>query len=187
MNDPFRNYDAWLTTDPNMECGEESNDEFEDEFSDFDSLYALYRAVYKATPCGPSLGVTVYGEFPADPGQSAHRTFYCDDLKELGTYQDMRENGLLIMGLHVGSIVEGTEQACETLHLEWNPWDTDPWDLKDEFWRMVEQVDQEADQIWRATHECDTCRELWGDEFMDDEQIPAHEDCPDCQGEGTVL
>lgn len=45
----------------------------------------------------------------------------------------------------VGSIVEGADVDCETRWLEW-PFSSD------EFWKMVNDVEAEADEIWTEWH-----------------------------------
>jgi hypothetical protein len=222
-HDPFRNYDAWKTASPHDDDPEEDNSDFEEMFSDYDSLYQLYRQVYKATPCGPSIGAGIYTEWPPEPnldesgpggsnafGTSETRWFYCDDLLQLGTYKDMRENGLLIMELSVGSIVEGVDYDCDTIHVEWKPLEIEPEDLKEQFWQAVTDVNKQADQIWQRTHGCSGCFDLWklehdgfvpvdgNPEFdacyekadtIDDliGQLPVHESCQVCMGEGIPI
>ena len=168
-----------IHNDP-YEYPEEDNEAFEQQFSDYNSLYELYRAIYKYTDCGPSMGAAIFTEWPPEPnldesgpggsncfGKEETRWYYCDDLRQLGTFKDMRENGLLIQELSVGSIVEGVNYDCETIHVEWNPLDREPEEIKDEFWQAVKDVDDQADRIWKRTHGCSGCFDLWQNETDD--------------------
>lgn len=193
-------YPAGAANDPNVPYNQEDiedNSDFEEQFADYESLYALYRAVYKYTACGPSVGVTVYsGENVDDNGEAGpggtgrpfgSQTFYCDDLRKLGTFADMRDNGLLITAIGVSSIVEGVDQEVPYIEIEWTPMDTEPAELAKQFWDAVEQVNREADDIWRETHGCEKCAELLGMDQWESGDTMVHEDCPECLGEGIVI
>lgn len=87
-------------------------------------------------------------------------------------------------GVNVGSIVEGCDQYCDVQELRY------PFDHTD-FWAAVQRVEDQADEIWKDTHGCehcwpDGCFTEWGGErtFGD---WPINPDCPECNGEGTIL
>jgi hypothetical protein len=78
-------------------------------------------------------------------------------------------------GLMVGSIVEGVDSETETFTL------TFPF-LYPELWEALEEVEAQADQIWKETHGCDAC----GPE--DDMGYRAiNPDCKECGGEGAII
>jgi hypothetical protein len=196
-------YPAGCESVPGDEEPELTNDEFEEKFSgDYASLWSLYRSVYRYTSCGPNLGVTVYmmteppnADFDSEHCHSeeiwGHKTFYGDDLNKLGSWQDMRDQGIVITALHVSSIVEGVDQCTATIVVEWTPEEKDPQELHEEFWKAVKDTDDEADRIWKETHGCDWCREYWvethGMELEEFDQCEVWEDCPQCEGDGVTI
>lgn len=204
-NDPFAPY--------NM-IEQHDNSIVEEAFSDYDSLAALYRSAYKYTACGPSIGAQVhfYYEEIAGTGPCAGEPFekevvewfYCDQLRKLGTWKEMKERGMLVLSLCVSSIVEGVDQTTETIEVPCDPEMLD--DLYDEekgdkdynlattlrrlFWKAVEDVNTEAGNIWNETHGCDTCRKHWKEELDVEFEVGDTEvwsECPECKGSGTVI
>jgi len=188
----FQTYDQWKTAHP-PEYDEDimDNEDFKEQFSDYDSLAALYHAVYKYTDCGPSLGVTIYSELP-DNGEwgpesgggplSDFKTFYCDDLRKLGTFKDMDDQGILITELLVSSIVEGVDQCTDTYAIEWSPLHTEPKKLYEQFWQAVEDCNKEANEIWMETHGCPDCFN-----YPADDEHPVDPECKSCGGQGAFL
>lgn len=83
--------------------------------------------------------------------------------------------GTKVMGVCVGSIVEGVEQCAETRHLTF-PFTEHDWD------DAVQAVEDDVDQIWAETHGCDQC----GTE-TETGHIPINPDCSGCGGHGTVI
>lgn len=74
-------------------------------------------------------------------------------------------------GVRVGSIVEGTDVCTETRSFVWGKF-TDV-----EFWNALTQIEEQADEIWNATHGCQDCN-------MDGAINP---DCKTCHGEGAIF
>lgn len=183
-----------------------------------DDLYSVYRSVYKYTDCGPSIGFLVRYTIEQDNGESGPghvddetvvRWIYCDDLRRglPGTpYRLTREflggdyPDVHVLGVSVGSIVEGVDQECQTIVLEGAEF------TPEAFWQAVEDVSKEADEIWKATHGCagcakkqmeftglDTAFNEYGDavELDDDgnpmDYLPVHPDCEVCGGEGMPI
>jgi hypothetical protein len=179
------------------------NETVKQAFSDYESLADLYRSVYKYTDCGPSMGAlvsfveTVESEIGDHPHE-VERTkwFYCDDLRKLGTFKDMDSQGVLIRALCVSSIVEGIDACTDTLEVTCLP--DDLADLANDseeephsvlsriFWAAVESVNQQADDLWKETHGCESCAKHFGVE-LDYEHSPVWSDCPDCGGSGEVI
>ena len=195
-------YPAGCESVPGDEDPELSNDEFEEQFEDYPSLWHLYRSVYKHVSCGPMLGVTVYMmlEQPnsdhAGPNmvcdeQWGDKTIYGDDLRQFVDWKTMREHGLIIKGLSVSSIVEGVDQTTDTIVVNWDLEEKEPEDLKTEFWQAVQEVENQADHIWKDTHGCDTCREHWQTEWESEigefDNCVVWEDCPTCHGDGVAI
>jgi hypothetical protein len=135
-------------------------------------------------------------------------TLHCDDLYKLGTWRQMAEQGLLVKGISVGSIVEGVDQCTETHYIDCDPTESEdpPETIRKAFWEAVKAVNKEADQIWQATHGCPGCArkqmeftgrdvafDEWGNEVQIDEDgyplgdIPVHPDCEMCGGEGMPI
>jgi hypothetical protein len=127
----------------------------------YESPYEFYRATYKYTDCGPSVGlrITYATEGDGDPGpdgtflgREVEEWVYCSDLHRFGTFAQMSESGMEVTGLLVSSIVEGTDAEVPARTLEddkafvdaeafWSAWHT-----------LVAEVDADADDIWNATH-----------------------------------
>jgi hypothetical protein len=151
-----------------------------------DNLYGVYRPIYKYTDCGPSIGFQIRG-LPADhksregaPWREGTEDLwlYCDDLLTLGTFADMAEKGLEIIGVSVSSIVEGSDVEIEGGRIPVTS-------SKDEFWKLVSSVDEEAKFYWerdnsdwyllRKKGEESTehaFHETWGDIKFDDDMPP---------------
>lgn len=153
-----------------------SNEVCEEAFADYESLYDLYRAVYKGTDCGASIGVTV-----EDP-EGNRKTVYCDRLRELGTWDDMNKQGLLIVAFSISSIVEGVDEGTSTHTIEVGD-DSDK--LSATFWEAIEAVENEALAIWNDTHGCEECAKHFGTDA--DELGPVWDECPNCKGKGIPV
>lgn len=163
----------------------------------------VYRNAYKYTACGPSVGFcisyweTVEPTDPYDYPASVERSkwFYCDDLRQLGTWADMQKNGQLIISIAVSSIVEGVDQTTDTYVIDCDPdslektCDSD--DLSKHLSRLfddhLDSVDREAGEIWNATHGCEVCAKHWGIDVEGYDDIPVWDDCPECKGMGVIL
>lgn len=168
----------------------------EQAFADYAGPYDLYRTTYKYTACGPSMGFTIqYESEPQDIedlGHTVTKTLYCDDLRSLGTWEDMREHGILILAIGVSSIVEGVDWDVPYREVDVTVDSDDlaggdPVDvLRRKFDAMVSEVDAEAHSIWCDTHGCDKCAEHWGGE-NEYGYITVWADCPECGGGGIVI
>lgn len=169
---------------------------FFEAFPDFVSFAELYRATYKYTSCGPSLGVTVtyrktvesdgFNDLPFD--QQVTETLYCSELEKLGTWEDMDNAGILAVSLCVSSIVEGVDQCTATHEVEVQQLDETPSEFAHRFYSTVDAVNTEANDIWHETHGCETCAQHWDVDFDENfGQIPVWTECPNCGGFGTVI
>ena len=179
------------------------NDTVKVAFADCESLADLYRSVYKYTACGPSMGALVsfyetvesdIGDYPSEVERT--KWFYCDDLRQLGTFKNMDDHGVLILALSVSSIVEGIDACTDTVEvtcipdeladLANNPEEDPHTVLGRLFWAAVDSVDKRAGELWNETHGCDTCAKYFGIN-TDYEPSPVWEDCPNCKGCGIPI
>lgn len=87
-------------------------------------------------------------------------------------------------GVTVGSIVEGADE-CTEAHQLYYPFNSD------QFWKALEAVEREANEIWKDTHGCEHC---WPDGYFDEwcseftfGGWPINPDCEMCKGEGVIL
>ena len=105
----------------------------------------------------------------------------------------MQDNGYLITAISVSSIVEGVDYDTDTIEIECHPdkleaklIPADGDDLAKTLSRLfdaaLEEIERQADAIWHDTHGCETCVAHW-----DGESHAIWTDCPDCDGEGTVI
>lgn len=165
-----------------------------DAFPEYDGPSAMYRAAYKYTDCGPSVGFQInYLRNPTDAEIAdgcldlinEPRWVYCDSLHSLGTWEDMDKRGELVTAISVSSIVEGVdaEVPAEIIDVQWGG---DPEKLSQAFDAALESVNTQADEIWRETHGCETCAKHFGIN-TDLDYSPIWENCPDCGGYGEVI
>ena len=143
----------------------------------YDSPREFYRAVYKYTDCGPSVGLLVQGR----------GWLWCDRLRDLGSFEDMRARGETVEAVAVSSIVEGTDAEVPAIEATWEEIQADPWARID---AIVDEVDRAAQSIWDDTHGCDACAEHWREEFGHEgieAGCPVWTECPECEGHGIAL
>jgi hypothetical protein len=191
-------YPAGAASDPYAPYNQDSiidNEAVKEAFADYAGPYDLYRAVYKATACGASIGFTFtyFAVETVSEGPCAgevyetrkSRTVYCDDLRTLGTWKDIDGRGDLIQQIQVSSIVEGVHEGTSTHTVECGTEDCDPDEIRKQFWDAVENVEAEAKAIWDDTHGCDTCCKHW--EMEEGEMCPVWTECPECNGHGIVI
>ena len=176
-NDPFAPY--------NNTVGEDPTDAtiLKQAFPDAKGPYEVYRQAYKYTGCGPSVGFEIETQQEFQDGfgpgvRAARKWLYCDDLHGLGTWDECDSQGIIFVGISVGSIVEGVDVDCQTLT---DDLQGEPDIIAERFNKMVADVDSEADYIWRETHGCDDCGSEgeWGHPAI-------NPDCQSCEGEGDI-
>jgi hypothetical protein len=165
------------------------NTVLEEVFADYGSLWRLYRVIYKSVPCGPTMAVRVrFNKWS--------KTYCNDDLNELGTFADMRQNDAIVRRFFISSIVEGVDAEVSPVRVEWDPENRSRDELETDFWEAVTYVDECADAIWMDTHGCDECARLWGYVAEDDFGLPCegydgitrvHPECTICDGEGVAI
>jgi len=157
----IKGYDQWKTASPYDYEDLRNNDAIKDAFGrDFSGPADLYRSVYRYTACGPSIGFALNCEFAADNGESAPgigfgngmKTIYCDDLRALGTWDDIDRAGFLIVAIFVSSIVEDTDAETETITIEIDHEADDGETISASFWAAVEKVNEQAETIWQDWH-----------------------------------
>lgn len=185
-------------------------------FADYAGPGEMYRAVYKYTSCGPGVGFCIrYVEVLPPDGCDEYphevereRWVYCDELYRLGTWADMANRGELIVAVSVSSIVEGVDQTTDEHEVSCDPDDLMQRATPDEgdnlhetlsrlFYRALDLVEAEADEIWQTTHGCETCAKHWASQGIFDGGYGPMEgcdgvthiwkDCPDCEGHGAVI
>ena len=76
-------------------------------------------------------------------------------------------------GILVGSIVEGCDHGTEVHGVNY------PFEI-DDFWKVLELVEKEAEEIWNDTHGC-------GEENIETGSTAINPDCKTCEGEGAWL
>lgn len=185
-------YPAGAASDPNAPYNQgdiEDNSAVEKALEDYSGPYDVYRSTYKYTPCGPTVGFTFYAEYGQDNGEPGpastyeppeNRTFYCDDLRQFGSWADLREQGLLITEMSVSSIVEG--EVTSTHYVDCDGFTFEPEDIRKAFDDAVEAVNKEANDIWNETHGCEDCFD-----YPEGELHPVDPDCKTCGGHGTSI
>ena len=87
-------------------------------------------------------------------------------------------------GVALGSIVEGVDEGTQTYTLNY------PFTIE-EFWEALQAVENEAEEIWKATHGCEDCHDepQWDDWGIEKEfgEWPINPECKTCKGEGTII
>lgn len=147
----------------------------------------VYRLTYKYTDCGPTVGFRLAEPSLAIGHRYSEPTYYCNDLHKLGTWGDMAKRGERVVSLLVSSIVEGIDACTETIEVPIHPHGT----FLTRWNQAIEDVDKEADRLWKETHGCEDCQKHWqaegyGDGTLDG-MIPVWDECPGCGGGGQVL
>lgn len=193
----------------NTEESNMNNDIVQRAFDEYYGPFDLYNSTYKGTVCGPSVGF--YVTDTCRKGDFRDGWHYCDDLYQLGTWDEMAKRGLLITSISVSSMVEGIEATTGTYTLPTQAddmdseklvedSDRDPKDdiatyanaLRRNYYSVVEVVDAEANDLWNDTHGCETCANHWHRQGIDrgegcDGMTPVWPDCPHCQGAGEAF
>ena len=87
-------------------------------------------------------------------------------------------------GVTLGAIVEGVDEGTETHTLDY------PFTIE-EFWEALQAVEDEAEEIWKATHGCGDCHDHpqvdeWGNE-NEFGAWPINPECKTCKGEGAII
>ena len=87
-------------------------------------------------------------------------------------------------GVGLGSIVEGVDEGTETYKLNY------PFTIN-QFQDALQAVEDEAEEIWKATHGCEDCNDHpqvneWGNE-TEFGAWPINPECKTCEGEGTII
>lgn len=188
-------YPAGAANDPNAPYNQEAqpcNDACIEAFSDYTGPYDLYRNVYKSS-IGHTIGFKITGIWSAEGNVKCgpddfeeSRDFYCDDLRQFGTWEDMDQNGFIVTHIMVSSIVEGVDECTSTIIVNWDQFNLYPKDLAELFWQACTAIKHEVEAIWMDTHGCDTCRKHFGD--VDElELCPVWTECPECWGEGVSI
>jgi hypothetical protein len=90
-------------------------------------------------------------------------------------------------GVVVGSIVEGVDQTTHFYELTY-PFEGEA------LWDKLDEVEEEAAEIWQATHGCPECNGIITvnsdnehEYVWDPGDTPVDPLCPGCHGEGTVI
>ena len=116
-----------------------------------------------------------------DTARGVARRLYKDTNCGIGFYS---ESGSIVLS----GYCEGTDMDCESHVLEY------PF-APDEFWKLVNQADQDGCDMWDKTHGCEKC---WGGEVVCDEWgneagpedygvRPVDKECKECGGNGIVI
>ena len=181
-----------------------------------DGPWMVYRAIYNASSCGMTIGFKVrywetiepdgFNDYPSDVERN--EWVYCDGLRRLGTWESMREQGILVDAISVSSIVEGIDETTDTIELDCSPDALAENAEEDEqerlertllrlFYAACSEIEQQADTLWHQTHGCETCAAHWkslGGETGEcgpmegcDGATVVWTDCPDCDGDGIAF
>lgn len=150
---------------------------------DVQDFASLDRRVYKTTACGASIGLELH-----DGG------FVWSGDPRLATTPPME-----VRAIGVGSIVEGTDRTVEHEFIDLLDYaERDADDFVTAFGKLVDQVDEAAQEAWNDTHGCPHCGT--GDAHVEDgpcptcresllhgSEHPIDPDCTYCDGEGNLL
>jgi hypothetical protein len=132
----------------------------------------VYRALYKGTSCGVTVGVLFAG---------ADKPEYCDDL-----YRHGKDSWPV--QIHVSSIVESVDE-CTATHIV----DLGKPSVVKALFAACDAVEKEAGAIWDDTHGCEKCAEMMGfhngrEECAGRDGItPVQPKCKKCGGTGVVI
>jgi len=97
---------------------------------------------------------------------------------------------VIVQGVSVSSIVEGIDSCTDTVVLEGTDFTVKT------FWEAVEATNQQANEMWDATHGCEDCRKHWATEGITTDEwgdemgwgsTPVWDNCEACSGLGAVI
>lgn len=134
----------------------------------------ISHRVYRYTDCGAWLALMHNDQWDPKTGHQPAR----------------HPNGTLV-GITLGSIVEGIDATTDTYDLRF------PFTEK-QFWAALQCVEDEASELWKQSHGCETCAKHWQAEGFDtdewgekfegsDGHTPVWDECPDCGGSGSII
>lgn len=129
---------------------------------------AVYRALYKATSCGVTIGVQFHGH---------DKPVYNYDL----AYYGPNDWPLAVL---VSSIVEGIDAVTDTITVSLGK----PNAVK-RVYEACDEIDRQAKDLWNETHGCNGCADEWAKEnvyFDADDYVCVHPKCKICGGMGIV-
>jgi len=98
-----------------------------------ETYYSFYRAVYKATDCGPVIGFYL-------SLNSTQKWFYGDELYNISLEHYPAS------AVSISSIVEGSDAEVSPIILDGSF-------SEDDFWETLEEVNQEATELWHEANE----------------------------------
>lgn len=141
-----------------------------------DNWGQIYRALYKGTACGVTVGIALDG---------AERPVYCDHLYQYDIKAPVVE-------VHISSIVEGVDYGTDTHILNLAVRGTrKTGNVVKRLFALVQLVEDEARAIWDETHGCEVCAAHWQDTGLmvdwDSDYVPVWPECPDCKGAGAII
>jgi len=137
-----------------------------------DSLYRLYKAAYKHSTSGVSLGFLIAKDGGAE-------WVYCDSLSKFGTFAEMIAAGYEVVACAITGYVEGWDGELSPHIIEST---RDRPATADDFWRCLNEADGEAGQVWDDTHGCEACG---SENEYGNRSINPH--CEKCKGQGVII
>jgi hypothetical protein len=129
----------------------------------------VYRALYKGTDCGVSIGIKLESE--------NDETYYCDDLYKF----DVKTPVVAIL---ISSIVEGVDATTETVEINITKKGTrKTGTIIKRLFAACEAVEKEAKYIWDQSHGCEDCGVGEGEYG----EFAVNPKCKSCHGRGIVI
>jgi hypothetical protein len=98
---------------------------------------------------------------------------------ECGAWVAEMKEGDAVRGITVGSIVEGVEQETTPIDLRF------PF-TKKAFWQAVQDTEEQAGEIWQATHGCRECARHRHTKWQPG-ATAVWPGCPKCKGRGVAI
>jgi hypothetical protein len=144
----------------------------------------LFRSVYKYTDCGAQAGIlveeTIHAPTSSDPWAEAGGTRWVYAARDLpGSWEDTS-----VLAVSVSSIVEGIDATTATHIVRVEDVNGETFDAA---WNAaIAAVEEEADDLWKDTHGCETCASHHGID-LSEEPSPVWDECPDCGGHGEII
>ena len=150
-------------------------------------LSDLRRSIYKHTECGAHMALRLHDGRVVYNGGNIDKFMTAD-----------------VRAIAIGSIVEGVEECAETRWFDLMDYVEKPYnEAVDSFNKIIKAVDDEVSQIWNKTHGCERCHTHWvtngfdhnpdGNPISNDDGTPSYgvipvwDDCPVCQGSGSII
>ena len=103
------------------------------------------------------------------------RTIY--KYTKCGAWVDLEQHGWI----RLGSIVEGVDECTDVHELKFGNF------TMNDFWSAIEEIENQANEIWNRTHGCEDCYPEYKNDFEKEGINLINPECKSCEGAGIII